>query len=42
VEQDFPDIGPRKIRINARAMTGQIGSDLQLILLAMEDANVNL
>jgi two-component system CheB/CheR fusion protein len=40
VEQDFPSIGPRKIRLNARSMVGQSG-DPQLILLAMDDVSVD-
>lgn len=36
VEHDFPTIGHRKIRLNARSIIGQTGEP-QLILLAMDD-----
>ena len=36
VEHDFPDIGKRKMLLNARCITGKAG-ETQLILLAIED-----
>jgi two-component system, chemotaxis family, CheB/CheR fusion protein len=36
VEHDFPAIGPRKMRLNARRITSKAGES-KLILLAMED-----
>jgi len=38
VEHDFPDIGQRKIMLNARRIVDRTGKT-QLILLAMEDAS---
>lgn len=37
VEHDFPDVGKRRLLLNARRLIGKTG-DTQLILLAMEDA----